>query len=182
MVKNNKFNMSKTLMMSINVILFIGLIFHSYDISAETRLPNGCTPTGFSFKYYVLTLHPNSSGKSQSLYFVHNKTLKTIKIYQMRRGDEPHTMHLNNKIRPNQWGVYATDEKEVRFICTIAASNSRAKSKYGRIIDCDKVIELCEYKNVKFSYNNQGNYWGVNSASKWGAIRSIIFQGILLRW
>lgn len=159
--------------------VMMAFIFSSTAIAAKKRkFPPGCTPTGFSFKYHVLMLHPHAAGKQQSLFFVHNKTLKSVRLFQMRSGDEPYIMHLNNTIKPNQWGVFSTDEELVKFICALPEK----KSKFGTVINCKSALELCEYVNVKFSASTHGNYWSVGSNSRRGAINNVIHQGILLKW
>lgn len=168
---------------NIGILIFaiLSIIFPTQLFAAATKeplFPGGCRPAGFVFKHKVLRLLPNAAGNSQSLFFIHNKTMSSVKLYQMRTGDEPFIMHLNNTIRPNQWGVFASDEKVANFICT----KPNHKSKYGNIIDCSKALELCEYTNVKFSINNHGNYWAVRSNAKYPARRQVINQGVLLRW
>lgn len=142
------------------------------------KFPMGCREVGFEFKNYILHLNPNAAGGSQSLYFLHNSHSKLVRLYQMQTGDEPYVMHLNNDIYENQWAVFATDEDQVKFICTVP----RKDSDYGDIADCSKLLRICEYDNVKFSINNYGNYWSVASDIKTAAVRSVISQGILLKW
>lgn len=161
-----------------SLIIFLTNYIIAKESKDETTFPGGCRNVGYSFKYYVLNLHPYAAGKSQSIYFIHNETMQTIGLYQMRSGDEPYVMHMNNAIRPNQWGVYATDEKQVKFICVKASK----KYKYGEIVNCKDVLALCEFTNVKFAPNNHGNYWAVGSNSKSGAKWQVIYQGVLLRW
>lgn len=168
------------------LMLLVGLVFPEKIVAKKIKLksvlkntfPTGCREVGFGFKHYMLILYPYAAGQSQSLYFIHNKTRKLIKFYQMRSGDEAYIYHLNNKIQPKQWGALATDEKKVKFVCTMLSE----KSKYGEIVDCAEVLELCEYPNVQFAINNYGNYWAVESGTKSEVIKKVIRQGVLLRW
>lgn len=114
-IKNN--NKNKVLKYTVSMLI-ASIGFISYGNGADSVFPGGCIPTGFSFKYYVLHLHPNKAGNSQFMYFIHNKSNKAVTLYQMRTGDEAYIMHLNNRISPNRWGAYAAKEKEVKFICT----------------------------------------------------------------
>jgi hypothetical protein len=175
--KNNK-RLSMIRFKLISLTLIMGSILFSQEILAIEKFPFGCRPVGFSFKYHVLMLSPQSDGGSQSLYLVHNKSPKLVQLYQMRTSEEPYNIHINNEIRSNQWSALATDEKLSKFICTIPKRDSR----YGEITDCGSLLELCEYTNVKFSINNHGNYWAVESEPLNEVIRQVIDQGILLRW
>lgn len=164
--------------MRLLVITVTIILLQSAVYAKEALFPNGCRSVGYSFKHYTLILKPNLKGHSQSLYFIHNKTSQPLTFYQMRTGNEAYIMHLNNKIQPWQWGVFATDEKQVRFICATPSTTS----DYGQIVNCENVVELCEYPNVKFSINNHGNYWAVPSDEKIKARNNVIKQGVLLKW
>lgn len=167
------------------MLLGFSVLVKALAVEIETVFPPGCVAVRNVFKYYALSLRQGASGELQSLYFIHNKTLDSVKLYQMRSGEERYIMYLNNEIKPNQWGVFATDEKLVRFICTVP-NNKKSKSKYGEkygeIVDCKKLLEVCQYPNVQFATNNGGNYWSVESNSRDGARAEVIQQGILLRW
>lgn len=148
------------------------------DDDPTQRFPSGCYQQGFDFKYQVLQLHPPKAGNEQSMYFIHNLSMSSpVSLYQMRTGDEPFIMHINNEIAPNQWGVFASDEAIDRFICTVPERGSQ----YGKIVDCKTILDVCEYTNVKFSSINAGNYWVVESSGMRSAQRSVINQGSLLR-
>lgn len=75
--------------------LALALAFSHSAIAAKKLYPNGCTQRGFSFKYHALLLHPDAAGQEQSLFFLHNKSMKTVKLFQMRSGHEPYIMHIN---------------------------------------------------------------------------------------
>ena len=168
--------MKKNSVLIIIVLLWIQSAALAEEL--EIRMPNGCQTIGYSFKHYALLLHPHDIGKKQSLYFIFNSAPHAIKLYQMRHGDETFTMHLNNTIGAYRWGVFATDEKEEKFICTKASK----KNEYGKIKDCEKTLKICEFKNVEFSSNNHGNYWAVKSNSRRGSINTVIYQGVFLKW
>lgn len=161
------------------------IVFMSFNVLAAKkdgqkkpqRYPTGCYQKGFDIKHQVLMLHPEKAGKADSMYFIHNLTSHPIRLQQMRSGDEPFVMHLNATVQPNAWGVYASDEKSVKFICTKPSYGS----KFGEMIDCSGKLDICEYTNVKFGNNIHGNYWVVNSASMRRAQRSATRQGALLR-
>jgi len=160
------------------IFILVSISFSTaYADKDNPAFPRGCQPKGYSFNNYLLNLLPDAAGQSQSIYFIHNNTMQTIRLYNMASGNRAYIMHFNNEIKPNQWGVFSTDEKIVKFIC----ANPSRTSVYGNVVNCKNKLRVCEYVNVKYGDNNNGNYWAVNSDSKNGAIRNIIRQGILLR-
>lgn len=180
---NSNNNYTKNILGGISFVLLTILLLPNISMAAkvkndEAKFPGGCVAKGYSFKYKVLELYPESAGQSHSLYFMHNRTGSSLRLFQMRTGDEPYVMHLNNTIRPKAWGVFSSDEKQVKFICAKPAK----KRGYIKILDCEKALAVCEYPNVKYGINNYGNYWAVRSSSKFGARNSVRWQGILLRW
>lgn len=148
------------------------------EFKKSKRFLSGCYIEGYHFKHRVLHLEPKSKGHAASIYFMHNLSMNTsVNLYQMKTGNESYIMNLNNKINPNQWGVFATDKTLDRFICTIPSS----KYTYGEVVDCKKVLDVCEFTNAKFGTNNRGNYWVIRSSHKSGAKWGSIRQGTLLR-
>lgn len=160
------------------ILGLLGLSFANTAFAKVRIFPHGCRSVGYSFQNYLLVLKPKSSGGSQSIYFIHNKSQHAVKFHHMKTGEEAYVMHLNNQVAADQWGVIAVDAKRVKLIC----SKPSEQSKHGRIVDCRQVIQLCEYNNVKFSVINQGSYWAIKSNVRKAAIRGIVKQGILLRW
>jgi hypothetical protein len=161
------------------IFLSLVLTFTSMNaFAARSLFPGGCRSKGFSFDLRMLNLFPSSVGKEQSLYFIHNKTMSTINLSQMKGGGDAYTLFLNNKIKPNQWGVLAADGHLLKFACSVASR----KSAHGKLVNCKRVLNVCEYTNVKFAPNNNGSYWGVKSKAKISARNDIIRQGVLLKW
>lgn len=150
----------------------------SIAANAEKLFPNGCTSDGFSFSHYTLNLHLDAAGQTHSIYFMYNKSNHTVRLYQMRNDSDGYVMNLNNEIHPFEWGVFAINDHDTKFICT----RYDRDYNYGKIIDCEDVFRICEYPNVKFAANNYGNYWAVQSKSRSSAIRSVVRQGVLLKW
>lgn len=175
------------------------LLLHYQLIQAkDSSLPTGCKRIGYLFSHKIVVLYPKKFNKKQGLYFFYNKTSSEIvNLYQMRTGNEPFTMYLNNVINVNEWGGFSSNESKVKFICTIKKEDkSKSKetkfstnnllttnnSQYGRIVNCYDVLDVCQFPNVKYANNNEGSYWAVTSNSLENAIQEIIEQGILLRW
>lgn len=163
----------------IKVSILLGCLLPASAMAAKKLFPGGCRNTGYTFKFHVLMLNPEVNGNVQSLYFMHNKTGHKLKLAQQRiDNSKPYILYLNNEIKPNQWGVFATDEKLVKFVCSAPARGRKRE----RVVDCKKSLDICEYTNAKFAENNNGNYWGVRSKAKISARNDIIRQGVLLRW
>ncbi|MDQ2994471.1 MAG: hypothetical protein M3R00_05945 [Pseudomonadota bacterium] len=147
------------------------------DVRETQRFPSGCYQKGYSFNYNVLQFDVGEKDIMQSMYFVHNLSKQTVNLYQMRTGEEPFVVHINNSITAKRWAVFATDEKLSRFICTIPSN----KSTYGKIINCGDVLDVCQYSNVVFAPNGHGNYWAVTNLGMRAAQSSVIQQGTLLK-
>lgn len=96
----------------------------------------------------------------------------------MQSGEEAYIAHKNNSINPNHWGVFAMNEQQIRFFCTI---NNRKYPK-GEIIDCKDKLDICEFTNVRFGTNIQGNYWPIFSKAGMKSTHKLgIDKGFLLK-
>jgi hypothetical protein len=141
----------------------------------ESRSPIGCKNMGYYFDLKTLQLKSDSVEAKQSLYFIYNNSEHNIALFHMRGEESSRSMFLNHKISPRQWAVLSTAEKRLRYICSIVDG----KDPYGKITDCGDVIKVCQYNNVKYGLNNQGNYWLVNSNTRNGAVNAVVHYGII---
>jgi len=145
-----------------------------------TKSPLGCRDVGYQFNLSVLNILPEAEGDRQSLYFIFNRLNQPINLYQMLGSNSTRSTYLNHVIRPQQWAVLSTSEKEVKYICTIDKV-TQSKSRYGKVVNCGESLKVCEYARVKFGLNNRGNYWVVNSNSRGGAVGEVVRYGIIPR-
>ena len=166
-----------------NLILLILVILPFMILSSEAiarlkplELPRGCHNEGYSFNDKTLNLFPAKKGNNDSVYFIYNRSNSTVSLYQLKNANEHMGLNINNKIRANQWGVYSSDETNVRFACTKPSH----QYPHGKLVDCGQNLKVCEYTNVKYGLNNRGNYWMARSASKNSAIRRAMKIGVLL--
>lgn len=165
------------------VLIMIGVSLFSSGLARsnpedEHKMPNGCRQVGYAFKYKQLMLYPEKAGLALSVYFMYNKSEYPVRLYQTRGDEDAYFSHLVNTIQPGRWGALSVDDKFMKFICTKVES----RSNYGRITDCQDLLQVCEWDNVLFGVNNRGNYWAVTSNSRSGAMRIINrTHGILLR-
>lgn len=141
----------------------------------ENSNPLGCRNLGYEFNMRLLHLKPGEAGKRNSMYFIHNILGQNLIIYQLHKGDTTISTFLNHIIRPNQWAVLSVNEKSMKFACSL----KRTGKQYGELVDCAKVMKVCEFNNVKFGINNRGNYWIVGSSTRNGALNAVVHYGII---
>ena len=160
------------------VFLMVAALFPIIGLAAQKdkeRNPLGCKDVGYKFDLRALDLYPESVGDRHSLYFVHNITKKPLKLYQMRSEDSAHSVHLNHEIYPNRWAVLATSAKHLKYACAI----DDGKSEYGNLVDCAKSVTVCEFAKVRYGMNNRGNYWMVKGNTRNGAVREVVWYGVI---
>ena len=148
------------------------------------KYPLGCRNAGHDYIWNILRLkhiadlnEPDQEEGGQAMYFIYNRTKEPINLNQMLRDDSTRSTFLNHKILPQEWAVLATNQSELRFIC----SADSKQSKYGKVVDCHESLKVCEYVRVKFGLNNRGNFWIVNSANRGSAVGQVVRYGIIPR-
>lgn len=142
----------------------------------NSRPPIGCRDMGYQFDLKTLRLSTSDGLEArQGLFVIYNHSNKNIGLFQMLGEESSRSMYLNHQISAGQWAVLSTSAKKMKYICTIA----EGKNAYGKIVDCADHLMVCQYNNVRFGLNNQGNYWLVNSSTKNGAINAIVHYGII---
>lgn len=162
-------------------LLFSVFIFHSTAIDAKSKkskrkFPHGCRALGYGFADKYLILRPQTEEGRQTLYLLHNKSYKPVKLILIKSSQQIHMPSYKNTIKGNQWAAFATDEHEMKFRC-INPSNNQSTT-----LDCSKIFEACQYTRAKFDQGNMGNYWVVKSDPLRRTIYKSILYGILLRW
>jgi hypothetical protein len=147
------------------------------EFKSKIRSPLGCKNVGYEYQLNVVNILPEDTGDRQSLYFIYNRLGKSINLHQMLKSSSTRSTYLNHVIRPHQWAVLATGEKEIKYICTV----NGGKSSFGKVVDCSDSLKICEYARVKFGLNNRGNYWLVKNASRGRAVGNVVRYGIIPR-
>lgn len=142
---------------------------------SDDARPLGCRDVGYEYKLKTLKLKPVGT-ELQSLFFIFNSQTKPVNMYQMLKDNSTRSMYLNHTIQPREWAVLSTNEKELKYICTVDDPNLT----YGRVVDCAENVKVCEYVRVKYGMNNKGNYWFVDS-SRNGAVQQVLHYGIIPR-
>ncbi len=161
-------------------LMFISLLVSQVTCAKdrpEDKPPLGCRDVGYRFDLSILNLLPAEAGEKQSLYFIFNALPQSVNLYQMLKDESTRSMYLNHVIRPREWAVLSTSEKELKYICTV----DDPKLSYGKIVNCSQSIKVCEYARVKYGMNNKGNYWLVSSNTSGGAVNEVLHYGIIPR-
>ncbi len=166
--------MKKGLVAVVCLSLLIPTYLHAKK-KEEQRNPLGCVDVGYEYELKTLSLLPKEAGERNSLYFIRNKSNQRIHLCQMRNNESSRSMHLNHTIHPSRWAVLSTCEKEIKYFCAVPDR----KSKYGRIVDCEKNLQVCEFARVRFGLNNRGNHWIVENNTRNGALRAVVRYGII---
>jgi hypothetical protein len=167
-------NVKKVLLLAL-FYLVSGNLSAAEAAKEDNRNPIGCRDNGYEFDMNILRLVSHSVGAKQSLYFLYNTSAQNVTLYQMRGEESSRGMYLNHTINAGQWAVLSTSEKKLKYICAIPDG----KTAYGKIVECAQTLRVCEYNNVKYGMNNQGNYWLVNSNSRNGAVNAVVHYGII---
>lgn len=162
-------------------MIFALLLANSIAANAkddESKSPLGCRDQGYQFELNVLNIIPNTPAVDrQSLYFVFNRLNQPINLYHMLGDNSTKSTYLNHTIRPQQWAVLATNEKQLHYICSV----DDGQSTYGQVVACADSVKVCEYTRVTFGLNNRGNYWFLNSNTRGGAVHDVLRYGIIPR-
>ncbi len=148
------------------------------------KFPLGCRDVGYEYQLNTVSLihesNPNIPGQEmggQTLYFVYNKLSSPVSLNQMQQDNSTRNTYLNHVIQPKQWAVLATNQSELKYICSI----NPAKVGYGKVINCADSLKICEYVRVKFGLNNRGNFWMVKSANRGTAVGDVVRYGVIPR-
>ena len=145
--------------------------------AATKRFPNGCKPVGFEYQDGMLVLMPVSeTDQIQTVYLIHNMSHDTVNFISKKMPNQVFAPKYKHSIRPASWSSFSTNEHKIQFIC------KQGGYSYGQQINCADVLEICQYPRAKFAPHNGGTYWIKKSESRRQAVRSVIRNGVLLRW
>lgn len=162
----------KSMMICLMAICFQTVSEAKEDESAN---PLGCQNTGYRFTLKTLELFPGENGPHQTMYFFYNLSNQSVILHQMRREESARSMYINHTMMPSHWSVLAANENVIRFICSIP----NKRSDYGDVVDCANYVKVCKNTQVRFGLNNKGNFWIVDNNSKNGALRQVVYYGII---
>jgi len=163
--------------LTIFIAIFISLIFISSSFALARKYPHGCKDVGYVFENRLLVLKPASENHPQTVYLIHNKLKKSVKLIFIKPIGQGYMPHFKNIIKANKWGSFATDQPQLKFLCQISL-----KKRGKRTINCGSALELCQYIRAKFPGSHMGSYWAVRSDTQRNAKYTTIKQGVLLKW
>ncbi|KTC65092.1 Enhanced entry protein EnhB (plasmid) [Legionella adelaidensis] len=154
----------------ISNFLVISLLTKTF---AASTFPRGCEVTGYGFNQNLLVL--NETG-NQTLYLIQNRSDAQIELERQDSKDTFMSPQLQSKLDPNNWAAFASDEANFQFRCFVHQNNNTA------IVNCNDVLEVCQYPRVKFALANMGNYWVSTNKPQSQVIKDATDKGIYLKW
>ncbi len=133
----------------------------------------GCHPVGFAFSENGIILNPLTvEDQQQTLYLFHNRSIADIKIKANEQVDPNLVPSLTVKLNGDSWGAFATLKSGLVFLCY---------TDQGAQVNCQNVLEVCQYPRAKFSGANNGTYWVSSNQTKFAARDEVVHKGILLK-
>jgi hypothetical protein len=153
--------------------LFVGaLILGTHSVSAST-FPRGCEVKGFGYTQNFLVL--NELGE-QTFYLIQNRSNSQIELERYDTSEAFMSPLLQSKIDAQNWAAFASDEANLHFRCYQHSNSNTA------LINCNDVLDVCQYPRAKFALANMGNYWVSTNKSQPQVIKDATDKGIYLKW
>jgi hypothetical protein len=149
------------------------ILCYAMHTTAATAFPRGCEIKNFGYNANYLIL--NETAK-QSFYLIHNRSNQLITMQRMETRGVFMSPPLTAKINPLNWAAFASDVGNFHFRCF--ATND----EYNFPVDCNNVLEICEYPRVRFARSNKGNYWVSINKVQQQVINDAVAKGIYLKW
>ena len=153
--------------------VYLGLFSAFVSTASAVSFPRGCEVTGFSYNNNYLVLTPQSK---QTLYLIQNKSNTMIQLERHETRDIFMSPKLQTNLAAANWAAFASDEENLYFQCN--AKENEANSK----INCNEVLEVCQYPRAKFALSNMGNYWVSTNKQQNLIIKEAVAKGIYLKW
>ena len=155
------------------LLIFAGIFIFFINSIAIASYPRGCEATGFSYSQNFLTL--NATGE-QTFYLIQNKSQKSLEVERYETREVFMSPKMKSTIAAGRWSAFACDVENLHLKCLSKEGDSTTP------VNCEDVIDICQYPRVKFALSNMGNYWVSQNKTQKGAIKEAIKKGILLRW
>lgn len=160
-------------------ILTGAIITGLVTISATTALyaqnyPRGCEPNGFTYSGNYLVL--NQEGR-QTFFLIQNKTNNTIQLERHETRDVFMSPKLEVNLAGGAWSAFSSDEQNFNFQC-FTKKNETETSR----INCNEVLDVCQYPRARFALSNMGNYWVSTNKAQNLVIKEAVAKGIYLKW
>jgi hypothetical protein len=160
------------------VFLLHLICFSSYAAPAvkakATAFPRGCTVSGFGYQGPELIL--NQDGE-QTYYLIQNRSDFTVEMQKPKAQDDFMDPPLFALMKSKNWSAFASDVANFRFKCYKQENENQSVE-----LNCQDVLEVCQYPRAKFPVSNYGNYWITTNNTQGAVIRESAAKGIYLRW
>lgn len=157
---------------------YLFFFLRSFLLFAEP-FPHGCEVKGFFFNQSLVVL--NESGQ-QSFYLIQNRGKKPLRLRRFQGEEAFMSPSLAIKLDPLQWAAFSSDIANLPFQCLEVEAQTEKTEESVNPVDCQEVLDLCQYPRVKFALSNMGNYWVSVNKAKQDVIQESTRKGILLRW
>ena len=148
-------------------------VFSSSMAAATSIFPHGCEVTGFGFSENYLVV--NETGE-QTFYLIQNRGSIPVELQRFEAREVFMSPPLATKIDPSNWAAFASDVEHLHFQCFVKENDSNVK------VNCQDVLEVCQYPRVKFALSNMGNYWVSTNKTQSQVINEAAGKGIFLHW
>lgn len=158
-------------------LMSFSIILNAKSLHDRRFLP-GCTEVGHEFISNNLAIKPIfKTVENQGIFFIHNISSFSLNIKLTPTKATAQYPAWQRTIDPDNWGAFATDKDFINLSCY-----QYDDLDSDRTVNCQEVLEVCQYVNAEFGRQNQGNYWVADNLSRIDARDHVIRSGILLRW
>lgn len=140
---------------------------------AASSFPRGCEVSGFGYNQNYLVL--NESG-NQAYYLIQNRSDAKIELERQNTDDAFMSPPLQASLEPENWAAFASDVKNLNFKCYKHIEENTSS------VNCQDVLEVCQYPRVRFALSNMGNYWISSNKTQSAVIQDSVAKGIYLKW
>lgn len=159
-----------------NTFLLLALFVNSAFAAparAVSTFPRGCEVSGFGYNNNNLILNENGE---QAYYLIQNRSDAQIELERHDTGEAFMTPPLQATLDSMNWAAFASDVKNLNFKCYKHVDENTS------VVNCQDVLEICQYPRVRFALSNMGNYWISANKSQNGVIQDSVDKGIYLKW
>ncbi len=166
--------MKKILVSSLLSLVITGTTFAEQN---ERLYPHGCRQLGFSFDNDQVVFSRIDGGQQETVYLVRNNS--PYEIIMEAETSSKYIPGFKKTFSPEHWAAFSRLDKSLRFDCRLSSQYHGHEEP----LNCQEVLQICNYNRAKFPDQNLGTYWlQKTSVAQKNVIDFVIHKGILLRW
>lgn len=154
-------------------LVSLGLISLIASSPYASGFPRGCEVSGFKYSDNYLIL--NQDGR-QTFYLMQNRSNQSIQLERHETRDVFMSPKMEANLAPGAWAAFASDEQNLNFQCSIKDENKTDR------VNCNVVLDICQYPRARFALSNMGNYWVSTNRPQNLIIKEAVAKGIYLKW